>query len=276
MEKQARNSTLCPGCRSLISLDEERCPHCGLRNPGSPWKKFSFSAGSLLSADRLVKNIIWLNAGMFILSILINPGSIGLSANPFGLFSPSSNSLLILGATGTIPIARLHRWWTLLSANWLHGGILHILFNMFALWQIGPFVIREYGPSRMFAIYTLSGVGGFFVSFLAGVPFTIGASAAICGLIGAALYYGKSRGGYYGQAVYQQVGGWAIGIFLFGFLISGINNWAHGGGLLTGAVAGFLLGYNEREQEKPFHLLLAIGCGLATLGALLAGVVSIF
>jgi rhomboid protease GluP len=275
VEKSARNSMLCPNCRSLISRDEERCPHCGLRNPGSRWKGLFARQGSLLAADRLITNIIWLNAGMFILSILISPGSIGLSTNPLSFLSPGSNSLLILGATGTIPIDRFHRWWTLLSASWLHGSILHILFNMIAFRQIGFFVIREYGPYRMFTIYTLSGAGGFLVSYFAGVPFTIGASAAVCGLIGAALYYGKSRGGQYGQAVYQQVGGWAISIFVFGFLVPGINNWAHGGGLLCGVLAGFLLGYQERNQESHYHRLIAAICALSTLGALLAGVLSL-
>ncbi|HYA41091.1 MAG TPA: rhomboid family intramembrane serine protease [Syntrophobacteraceae bacterium] len=275
MEKRARNSMLCPNCRSLISLDEERCPHCGLRNPGSRWKSLFTGRGSLLSPERLIVNIIWVNAGMYVLSILIHPASIGLSANPLSFLSPSDNSLLVLGATGTIPIIRLHRWWTLLSAGWLHGSILHILFNMIALRQIGPFIIQEYGPFRMVSIYTLSGAGGFFVSYLAGVPFTIGASAAVCGLIGAALYYGRSRGGAYGQAVYHQVGGWAVSIFVFGFLIPGINNWAHGGGLLCGVLAGFLLGYKERFQENYFHRLLAAICALSTLGALLAGVGSL-
>jgi len=65
----------------------------------------------------------------------------------------------------------------------------------------------EFGVSRMFIIYTASGVIGFWISCLFGVLFTIGASASICGLIGAMLFYGKSRGGVYGQAIYRQVFG---------------------------------------------------------------------
>jgi rhomboid protease GluP len=111
-------------------------------------------------------------------------------------------------------------------------------------------VIREYGTHRMIVIYTLSGVGGFLVSYLAGVGFTIGASAAVCGLIGAALYYGKSRGGIYGQAVYRQVGGWALGIVLFGLLVPGINNWAHGGGMAAGILMGLLSGIPRTQKGK--------------------------
>jgi rhomboid protease GluP len=209
---------------------------------------------------------------MYILSILINPASIVLSANPLSFLSPGSRSLLLLGATGRIPIDYYHRWWTVLSANYLHGSILHILFNMMALWQIGPLIIQEYGSYRMFSIYTLSGIGGYLLSYFAGVPFTLGASGAICGLIGAALYFGKSRGGYFGQMVYRQVGGWAIAILAFGFLVPGIDNWAHGGGLICGALTGFLLGYQDKRAETYFHKLLAGICVLATLGALIWGV----
>jgi len=268
MKNQNTHSILCPNCRRLISNDEAVCPHCGLNHPGSRWKNVVL-AGGIFSADRILTYIIALNAGMYILSLLLNPASTGFSLNPLSFLSPSSRSLLLLGATGRIPIDQFHRWWSVLSANYLHGSILHILFNMIALRQIGPFILQEYGSYRMFSIFTLSGVGGYLVSYWAGIPFTIGASASVCGLIGAALYFGKSRGGYFGQMIYRQVGGWAIGIFAFGFLVPGINNWAHGGGLLCGALAAFIMGYQERKQENYVHKLTAWICGLATLGVLI-------
>jgi rhomboid protease GluP len=259
---------LCPNCRRLISNDEAVCPHCGLHNPGSRWKGV-FRGGGIFDADKVITYIISITAGMYVLSLLMNPASTGFSLNPLNFLSPSSRSLLLLGATGTIPVDQFHRWWSVLSANYLHGSILHILFNMIALRQIGPFILQEYGSYRMFSIYTLSGVGGYLVSNWAGVPFTIGASAAVCGLIGAALYYGKSRGGYFGQMIYRQVGGWAIMIFAFGFLVPGINNWAHGGGLLSGVLAGFMLGYRDSTEENYAHKLTAWICALATLGVLI-------
>jgi rhomboid protease GluP len=193
---------------------------------------------------------------------------LNLSTNPMLFLSPDSQGLLLLGATGTIPIDRLHHWWTLVSASYLHGGILHIVFNMLALRQISPLVIREYGTHRMIVIYTLSGVGGFLASYLAGVGFTIGASAAVCGLIGAALYYGKRRSDNYGRAVYRQVGGWALGIVLFGLLVPGINNWAHGGGMTAGFLMGLLMGYQERKKENMRHRLLGSLCVFGTAAVL--------
>lgn len=219
---------------------------------------------AFLDADRMLMALIGVNVAMYVLSLLFNPGSTGLSINPLSFLSPDNRSLLLLGATGTIPIVRFHRWWTLLSANYLHGSILHLIFNMIALKQIGPFIIQEYGSYRTLVLYTLGGVFGYLVSFLFGVPFTIGASAAVCSLIGAALYYGKSRGGSYGQAVTSQIGGWAVGIFVFGFLVPGINNWGHGGGMLAGILLGFLLGYNERRPENLMAKIIALICVVCT------------
>jgi rhomboid protease GluP len=267
-----RRSLLCPNCRRLISGDEPVCPYCGLKKPTSPWQQIL--GRGLHDGDQLLKILIGVNIFMYVLSLLISARSTGFSLNPLFFLSPDSRSLLLLGASGHIPIDRLHRWWSLVSASYLHGSILHIFFNMIALKQLAPLVLNEYGNYRMFIIYTLSGVCGFFVSYLAGVSFTIGASAAVCGLIGAALYFGKSRGGIYGQTIFRQIGGWAIGIFMFGFFVPAINNWAHGGGMLAGAALGFLLGYQERIREKQVHKMAALACvlitGLVLLWALLS------
>jgi rhomboid protease GluP len=211
-----------------------------------------------------VKMLLLLNIIYFGISLLL---SLRIE-NVGGFFSPSQNSLLMLGATGTIPIDRFGRIWSLLSANYLHGGLLHLLFNMMALHQLAPRVVNEYGSSRMVTIYTLGGIIGYLISYFAGVPFTVGASAAICSLIGALLYFGKSRSGVYGRFVYHEVSGWIISLFIFGLLFSGINNWAHGGGLIGGILVGMLLGYNEKRNEIFFHHTLALICSMLTISAL--------
>jgi rhomboid protease GluP len=264
MTRNQRRSILCPNCKKLISADESRCPYCGIARPGSRFKNNLFT-GLFVSTNQIIKAIVFVNVGMYIISLVLGPWSSGFSLNPLSLLSPSSRSLLLLGATGAVPIDRLHRWWTLISANYLHGGLLHILFNMIALRQIAPLAIREFGPHRMVILYILTGIIGFLVSYLAGVTLTIGASAAVCGLIGASLYYGKSRGGIYGQAIYRQLGAWALGIFIFGLLVPSINNWGHGGGMVAGAMLGFLLGYEEKRRERLFHRILAWLCVVATL-----------
>ncbi len=258
MNPPKRNSILCPGCRKLISRDESACPHCGLRRPGT-WWKHTLLAGALSDPGQFVWTIIAVNILMYIVSLALDPRMPGLSLNPLTLLAPSTGSLVLLGATGTYPIVQLGRWWSLVAANYLHGGIFHIGFNLLAFWQIAPLVLSEYGVSRTFVIYTVSGIFGFWLSYMAGVALTIGASGAICGLIGAAIYYGKSRGGLYGQAVYRQVGGWAIAIVVFGFLVPDINNWAHGAGMAAGVALGYVLGYQDRKKELFFHRNLARG-----------------
>jgi rhomboid protease GluP len=217
----------------------------------------------------LAQAIIGVNVAMFVLALLLDPRNMGLAANPLRLLSPSEVSLFVLGATGTIPIDSYHRVWTLLSASYLHGGLLHIFFNMAAFKQLSHLAAREYGCSRMFIIYTLGGLCGFLVSYLAGIRLTIGASAGVCGLVGALLYYGKTRGGAYGSALYKQVGMWVVLMFVFGWVVPGINNWGHGGGLIGGAAGGYLLKYTERQRETAFHKTLG-GLCLAATGLVLA------
>jgi len=261
-----QRAMLCPRCRRLIGSNETTCSWCGTSRATAWWRGAIWRSGRL-DGDWLVKAIITANIAFFILSLLLSSRR-GFFGGLFSALSPDQTSLMVLGATGTLPIDRLGRVWSLLSANYLHGGIFHILFNMMALRQIAPWVTNEYGPNRMFIIYTLGGICGFWVSYLAGVPFTIGASAAVCGLIGSLLYYGKSRGGTYGAAVYREVSGWVVGLVLFGLLMPGINNWGHGGGVLGGIVLGMLLGYQERRPERAVHHILALICGGMTVGVL--------
>ena len=262
------SSILCPNCRRLVSARAERCLHCGLARPGAWWKNNGLMR-ALQHPDMMWRALIGVNVAMYVVSLLLNVGgSLNAVSNPLAWLAPDNRSLLALGATGTIPIDHLHRWWSLISASYLHGGLLHLAFNLFALRQILPLIVGEYGPSRTFALYTLTGVAGFAVSYGAGIPLTIGASASLCGLIGAALYFGKSRGGTYGTVIYRQIGGWAISIFVFGFLIPGINNWAHGGGMAAGVLCGYWLGYQERLRERLWHRLLASVCVVLTVGVL--------
>jgi len=213
----------------------------------------------------LINTIVWTNVVLFIISLLFSGSGLGLTLNPLHALSPSMEALTFLGASGTLPINQYQEWWSLLTANWLHGSLLHIIFNMMALRTVGPLVIHEFGMSRMFSIYTLTGIAGFYLSYLGRVPLTIGASTGLCGLIGALLFFGKSRGGDWGQRVFQQTRAWIFSLILIGFLVPNINNWGHGGGLAAGIVLAMILGYNDRRRENRADLILAVGLGGITL-----------
>lgn len=271
MSDAPRRSILCPNCSRLVSKDEPRCPHCGTARPGAWWKSNPLTRG-LGQGGLVLRTIIGVNVGIYALSLLIWPVSANFM-NPLRALAPSNQSLFFLGATGTVPIDQYGRWWTLITAGFLHGSLLHIIFNMLAFRQLGTLVLHTFGVYRLLSIYLITSVLGFLVSYFAGVSLTIGASASICGLIGATLYYGKSRGGSFGEAVFKQTSGWLVGLFLIG-LMPGINNWGHAGGILAGILMGFLLGYTERRREGLPDKLLALLCILVTGGVLAWAVLS--
>jgi rhomboid protease GluP len=256
-------SVKCIRCGGLIYGGHSSCPWCGAARPGL-WARVTDWSAVDPNGEGLIKVIITTNVVFYLLSLILSKNR-GLGMNPMSFLSPDQMSLLLLGATGTVPVFEMHRWWTVISASYLHGGLLHVIFNMMALRQIGPWVSAEFGPGRMFIIYTASGVCGYLVSCFAGVGFTIGASASVCGLIGALYYFGKSRGGQYGSAVSREVSGWLISLMLFGLVMPGINNWGHGGGVVGGVALAWLLGYGERRRETLWHRMLALLCVLITV-----------
>jgi len=273
MAQQQRQSILCPNCRKLISISEPQCPYCGTSRPGSIWKNNIWTRG-FNNPYLLIKAIISINIGIYILSLLLYPSPSSFRLSLLSFLSPSGQSLELLGATGAVPIGKFHQYWTLIAASYLHGGILHIFFNMAAFRQLATLVSREFGIHRMFIIYTFGGVFGFLISYLFNVAWTIGASAGVCGLLGALLYYGKSRGGIYGRTIYKQLSVWVVFLFIFGFVVPGINNWGHGGGILAGIILGFLFGYHEKKRENFLHKILAGLCAVVTVLVLAWAVIS--
>ncbi|MBN2706172.1 MAG: rhomboid family intramembrane serine protease [Deltaproteobacteria bacterium] len=249
MQKK-RKSILCPGCRKLINRDEPFCPFCGLKRPGRQLPDI-FQRWSATPAE-IVRPLIIINVAFYFLTLIMAPIRFDGLHNPLHFLAPGSQSLLLVGASGSMPLFHLHRWWTLISASFLHGSLLHLLFNMVALNQLGRMSAEIFGLYRFLLIYLLSGAIGFYVSCLAGVVLTIGASASLCGLIGALLFYGRSRGGEFGGLIVQQVRGWIVGLVLIGLFLPAINNWGHGGGLLAGIGLAALLGYQERRQTGMF------------------------
>jgi rhomboid protease GluP len=211
-----------------------------------------------ISPSRILNTILYTNVILFVISLIYSGRSMHTGFNPFQALSPSTDILIFLGASGKIPIQAYHAWESLITANWLHGSLLHIVFNMLALKTVAPLVMAEYGAFRMFTIYTLSGASGFLLSVLGNVPLTIGASSGLCGLIGALLYFGRSRGGPRGQQVYQQTSGWIFSLILIGFLLPNINNWGHAGGLAGGIATGWILGYDDRRPENRLDRALAV------------------
>ncbi len=213
----------------------------------------------------VLKVIIYTNIIMFVISLIFSKEQLHFSWNPLLFLSPSSDKLIFLGASGKSIIIKYETWRSIITANWLHGGLLHLLFNMLALRTLIPLVIKEYGIARMFSLYSLTGMAGFLLSYVGNVNLTIGASSGVCGLIGTLLYFGKSRGGQWGRLIYKETIGWVLSLIVFGFLIPNINNWSHAGGLFSGIILGWVFGYNEKRRENNFDKTVAIFFVLITV-----------
>lgn len=253
---------LCPSCGRLTRADADECLVCGRRRPGmwglSDVFRRLFRTGSPTPIITLACITV------YVLSLVVDPAGALRPRGPFEIFSPSGRALQMLGATGSFPWAR-GEWWTLFTAIYLHGGILHILFNVLWIRQLGPAVEEMYGPARFFVIFTVSGVAGFVVSNLLGVPLTVGASGSIFGLLGAMVAFGRRRGGAFGAMILRQYAQWAIMMFILGFFMSGVNNLAHAGGFLGGLAAGLVLSLAERRTETTLDHLVAAGSIVATV-----------
>ena len=162
-----------------------------------------------------------------------------------GAFS-SDASLISDGALlGTL--VRDGQWWRIFTAGFLHGGALHILFNMFALWQVGHLSELVFGGPRMAMIYFFSMLtSGLAVTFIDPNDATVGASGAIFGLFGALAAAGLRLGPPGRDLVRQCVGVIVLNLIL-GFTLPHISNSGHVGGLAGGFVSGFAL-FRRRRQ----------------------------
>jgi len=254
---------LCPNCRRLISVNAKECIHCGWKNYGLSGLSTGFDK-VIRSLGGLIPVLIGFNVLLYLISLLLDLSSVFSVRGFFSLLSPSGSALYRLGMTGAVPLAQ-GQWWTLFTAIYLHGGILHIFFNMIWLRNIGYAVEDFFGLSRAFIIFTVAGVAGFLASDLLQVPFTVGASGSIFGLLGALIFYGRHRGGTFGEALMRQVGSWALMAFVFGFIFPGVNNWAHAGGFAGGYLCAQLLKYQEIAPERTAHRIAALALGLITL-----------
>ncbi len=267
-------SVLCPSCGKLVGVNDDRCASCGRLRPGM-WGLTPLlrRLGNDLGFSTLVTASCVI---LYLVSLLLDPGGGG-RGGVLSAFSPSTKAVFLLGAAGSLPVFELGRWWTVLSAGWLHGGPLHLLFNLLWVRQLARESAEAYGPARTVLIYTAGGVAGFLLSsaaghwlpflpaFLRGARFTVGASAPIFGLLGALVHYGRRRGS---SALSSQALGYALILGLYGFVMPGIDNWAHLGGFLGGWAAARAL--DPWKEERTDHLVAALLCLAAAAAAVLA------
>jgi rhomboid protease GluP len=264
--RQRSGSTLCPSCGKLVGVNDEVCLNCGRKRPGM-WGLTSLVRG--LGKDMgFVQAVIVGNAFLYLAMLVVDPEHMRLMGGLFSIGAPSQESLLRFGAAGAIPVFGMGRWWTLLSAGWLHGGMLHIAFNLYWIRSLAPETAELYGAGRMVIVYSLSSITGFLASSLLGSPLTVGASAPILGLLGALVYYGRRMGS---STIRRTAWSYALFMIVFGLFMRNVDNWAHLGGFAGGFLAGLLL--DPRKPETGNHMVVAVICLAATVASIVASLV---
>src|SRR6185295_7452069 len=272
--RQRTGSTLCPSCGKLVGVNDEVCLNCGRKRPGM-WGLTAVLRH--LGKDMgFVQAVIVGTAFLYVAMLVVDPGGIRMGGL-FSIGSPSQQSLLRFGSAGAFPVFILKRWWTVLSAGWLHAGLLHIGFNLYWIRMLAPETAELYGAGRMVIVYTISSIAGFFLSsavglflpFLGGAGFTVGASAPILGLLGALVYYGRRTGS---SIVGRQAWYYAVFMLAFGFLMRGVDNWAHIGGFAGGYLAGMLV--EPRKPETGNQVAAAVVCLILTVASIVASLVT--
>ena len=252
--RQAQGSIVCAQCNQLVGVNEETCPFCGAWRPGlfgwAPVLRSVIGTG----LDQITL-IVGATVTLYVLALLLQPEAIMEGSGFLSILSPGGRALYQLGMTGGVAW-ELGWWWTLLTAIYLHGGLLHIFFNVMWIRNLGPVASDAYGPARAFVLFNISGAAGFLVSnTMSGAP-TIGASGAIFGLLAALIVYGQKRGQ---SMLTQQLWQWAIILGILGFVMPSVNNWAHGGGFVGGWLAAQFMGFSDEYRESTGVMLASLG-----------------
>ncbi len=245
---------MCPNCRAFITVTDRVCPYCDAQvgpravdTRGGQFVASFMPRANVTSILILALNVIFY-AGQTLSSQRLTSAGIEYGPAEF------------LG----------HQWWRLLTAGFLHGGILHIAMNSWSLWILVTEVEQFYGTSRLLVSYVVSTFTGFLLAALV-TPYSqvLGASCAAFGLMGTMLAMGlRGRADPLAQAVRSHYGNWLV----FGLLMSiggGISLTGHIGGFLGGLVVGFIAGL-PGLPGTPRETIWKVAAGAAVLLVALA------
>lgn len=233
---------MCPSCRALVPRSAWRCSECGAGLAGVRAPGVGRLLSNVLPGATAVTGLLFLVNGLFFLLCLLAPIA---SAAPDGgkstvnsLIGMDGGTLLRYGAgLGGLTFGS-GEWFRLITPIFLHGGLLHIVFNSIVLLQLGPLVEAEYGTERFAFIYLATGIAGnLLAQFLKPQGLVVGASGAICGLVGVLLVFGARRGGAYGGQLKSLMAQNALFILMMS-LLPGISLLSHLGGFLGGCALG--------------------------------------
>ncbi len=242
-EPKQMRPRLCPACGTLVGASGTKCYQCGANI------NYSFAAASrslsrwMPQTSPVTYAMLTICCVMYVLSFIITlkfSGGEGLSGGLMGLGGIATQVSVRLGAS--LPWTyNIGQPWRLITAIFLHGGLMHIVFNMWVLMDIGPMVEELYGSARYLFLFVATGAAGYLLSSVLG-HLSVGASGSLLGLIGVLLAATTGRKNLAAQALRSALIRWLIYIAVLGLLTRGMtDNYAHGGGLAAGYALGRLM-----------------------------------
>src|SRR5436190_2171665 len=241
---------ICPDCMTPTPVGM-RCPECAGQT--TPVRRL----GAGLSAGRAPATyvLIAINVAFFVAEV-VGGGSAGLGFSGGG---GVYHNLALFG-----PKVADGEWYRIVTGGFLHAGLLHIAFNMFALFILGSLLEPAIGTPRFLGIYGVALLAGSCGALIVTPDaLTVGASGAIFGLMSAAFIIARHRGL---EQVAGQIGFYVILNLVFTFGITGISIGGHIGGLIGGALAALLIAFGERRGG---------GVPLEAAGMLVLGAVAV-
>ncbi|HTQ56363.1 MAG TPA: rhomboid family intramembrane serine protease [Bryobacteraceae bacterium] len=260
---------MCPHCRAFITDRDKVCPYCNERvGPRAIEVRNPSTVFAIPHARFVTTLILLINGGLYLATALVSQ-----QAGAGGFMSIDGQTLLEFGAKFRLAILGYGQWWRLVTAGFLHGGLLHIGMNSWVLFDVGAQVEETFGPSRLIVIYSVANIFGFLLSTFWTASVSVGASAGIMGLLGAMIALGvRHRHSAAGQAVRAVYVRWAVYVLVIGLLPGlHIDNAAHIGGLAAGFGVAWLAG-TPRLARNPTERLwqaAAIACVVLTAACFL-------
>jgi rhomboid protease GluP len=262
---------LCPACGTLVGATSTRCHQCGA-NMSYSVAAASRSIGRLLPQTSPVSyGILSICCVLYGVSLLATMHQSGLQAPTGGLGAImniggiSGQILLRMGESLPLPYD-LAQPWRLITAIFLHGGLLHIAFNMWVLMDIAPTIEELYGSAQFLFIFIVTGVFGYLVSATFG-NVSVGASGSLLGLIGVLLALTLGRRSASMRQLRSQLISWLVYIAVLGLIMRGIDNYAHLGGFVSGFALGKIMSDRRpsdvTERRRAFALGWTAGLAVA-------------
>jgi rhomboid protease GluP len=261
---------MCRNCGSLIGAGETSCYVCGAQVTAAAPSRVPLREGQAINFARAVLNrphlftIIFLIANLFVFMVMWEASGMKGNALWPGF---SEVVLLAFGAKTNYLISHGHEYWRFVTPVFIHVNLPHVLINMYGLWILGPWVEKLYGSAKFVVFWVATGVAGVVASYLTVLPgshpgviegFLIragdlpsaGASGALFGLIGVLFVFGIKYRRELPDGLKQAFGTGMLPVILLnlgiGFVGQGfIDNAAHLGGLLSGAVLASLVSYKR-------------------------------